>query len=328
MELFHRRYLCLFSFLFLLTAVCATILTGVAEFFALAVLLILLLLAVIFFIFLKKYRFVCAVILCSVAFSFFAMLSSFLFITIPQTKALSYTADCTAAQIKVLSCEYSDDKSSEYVARIERIGEEPLNIKAYLYCDFYSELDYGDRMIGSFRIEEPTGHESDQKDILLVLDAIKDEPIFYKRADSESFFSVDGIMRICQHIRKLFGNYTDGIFGDASALVKGFLVDDRSDIPTHVQTDFKRSGTTHLLAVSGLHITVLLGSLDIVLRKLRVPKLPRCAAVSVAAILLLALNNFSGSAVRAVFMLYAVYMSYLFYGFLHNEIHLRYPHNI
>ncbi len=313
MELFHRRYLCLFAFLFLLTAVCATALTGVAKFFALVVLLVLLLLSAAFFIFMKNYRFICAVILCAIAFSFIAMLSSLLFITVPQSKALSYTSDSTAAQIKIVSRENSDDKSSEYVVRIERIGEEELNIKAYLYCDFYSELDYGDRMIGSFQIGEPTGHESDQRDILLVLDAIKDEPIFYKAANSKNFFSLDGVMRICQHVRKLFSDYTDIIFGEASALVKGFLVDDRSDIPVHIQTDFKRSGTTHLLAVSGLHITLLLGSLDIVLRKLRVPKLVRCAVVSVAAIVLLILTNFSGSAVRAVFMLYAVYMSYLFY---------------
>ena len=313
MELFHRRYLCLFSFLFLITALCATILTGAAKLFALAVIFALLISSVLLFIFLKKHRFVCAVIICAVAFSFAAMLSSFLFITLPQSKALSYINDSTAAQIKIVSREYTDGKSSEYVVRIERIGEEALNIKAYLYCDFTSELDYGDKIIGNFRISQPTGHECDQKDILLVLDAINDKPIFYKHTDNKSFFSFDGAMRICQHIRELFSNYVDGIFGQASGLVKGFLVDDRSDIPTHIQTDFKRSGTTHLLAVSGVHITLLLGSLNIVLSKLRVPKLPRCAAVSVAALALLILTNFSGSAVRAVFMLYAVYLSYLFY---------------
>ena len=106
----------------------------------------------------------------------------------------------------------------------------------------------------------------------------------------------------------------DKIYGDEIApIVKGFLINDKEDIPASVQTDFKRSGTSHLLAVSGLHIALLLGSLDILQKRLFVPKKIRCITVAVAAIALLALTNFSASAVRSVFMLYAVYLSFLFY---------------
>lgn len=289
-------------------------LDGEGKLISLGVLLALVLAVCLTVIFFKKRRFALAVALTALLFSFMAMFNSLFFVTLPQYRAAEYTGDNVPAQIVILSREYADGENSEYLVRVEQIGDAELNIKSYLFCDFPSELDYGDRMICSFDIDEPVGYESDHKDILLVLNTAEDAPVYYKTAEDVSYFSFDGIMRLCQSLRNAFSDYVDGIYGEAVApLVKGFLVNDTEDIPASVQTDFKRSGTTHLLAVSGLHITLLLGSLDILLRKLYVPKRIRCITVAVLALVLLALTNFSASAVRSVFMLYAVYLSFLFY---------------
>lgn len=87
----------------------------------------------------------------------------------------------------------------------------------------------------------------------------------------------------------------------------------RSEIPTEVTRDFRRSGTSHQMAVSGMHITILLGSIELLLRKLRVGKTARCIAVSFLSVGFLFLTGFSLSACRSVLMLYAVYISYMFH---------------
>lgn len=314
MELFTRRYLCFFSFVFLFVSAVATLLGGFEKTVLLISLVLLAVAACLLTVFLKKRRFAAAVTLTALIFSAVALFNSLFFITLPQSRADRYIGENVPARVSVLSCEYSDENTSEYLVRIEQIGDDELDILSYLYCDFPSTLDYGDMVICTFDIAPPVGYESDRKDVLLVLNAVENAPVYYKEAATVNYLSVDGIARMCKGLRDGFCAYVDGIYGDAVApLVKGFLINDKSDIPSAVQTDFKRSGTTHLLAVSGLHITLLLGSIELLLKKLYVSKRIRCVTVAVLAVLLLALTNFSASAVRAVFMLYAVYLSFLFY---------------
>ena len=152
MELFHRRYLCFFAFLFMLASVLAFSLEYEVKHGVMLLLFGLALVALGVMIFVKKHRFAIAVIFASLLFSFVAIFNSFAFISIPQSRAQKYIGDFEAAQVRILSLEYSDENSSEYLVRLERIGQDEPEIKAYLYCDFPSELDYGDKMISKFKI--------------------------------------------------------------------------------------------------------------------------------------------------------------------------------
>jgi hypothetical protein len=132
-----------------------------------------------------------------------------------------------SAQIRIISCEHSDLESSEYTVRIERIGEESVNIKAYLYCDFASELNYGDKMISTFYVDTPSAYDGSDRDILLTLNANGEYPVYYKNVGNADRFSIDGIRDICGQIRRGFLSYVDGVFGnDDGALVKAFLIND------------------------------------------------------------------------------------------------------
>lgn len=313
MEIFRRRYLCFFAFLFMLVSVCLFNFAYTPKLSVVIVLAALALVGIVVAIFVKKHRFVLCIVAVSLLFCVVASFNSFMFISLPQSRADNYISDSAQARVRILSCEYSDQTSSEYLVRIEKINEDEPDIKAYLYCDFPSELDYGDKMIATFKISKPSDYVNKQGDILLTLSINEDAPVYYKESETVNYFSADGIMHICRTVREAFAQYVDSIFGESSALVKGFLIDDRSDISLCEQSKFKRSGTTHLLAVSGMHIVVLLGSVEIILRKIYVPKKIRFALISFAALILLILTDFSGSAVRSVLMLYCVYASYLFY---------------
>ncbi len=63
-----------------------------------------------------------------------------------------------------------------------------------------------------------------------------------------------------------------------AAVVRGMVLGDRSRIPEELETAFRRSGITHILAISGQHVAVLTAILYFLLRGLSVPLVPRVVA--------------------------------------------------
>lgn len=55
---------------------------------------------------------------------------------------------------------------------------------------------------------------------------------------------------------------------ETAALLKGILLGDKSDMSLEVKADFRDSGLSHVLAVSGLHLTIITAILSIFLRRL------------------------------------------------------------
>ena len=312
MELFRRRYLCFIAFLFMLGSLVSYEMGVSLKLIALGVLLILVIAAILLLIFGKKHRFAFLVVLLSVAAAFSAVLHSFLFVSIPLEKAREYNGEFSA-ELEIISLEYSDDDSSEYTVRLlEAKGDTP-DLKAYLVCDFKAELSCGDRIIAVVDSDEvsPKGYSID-KDVMLMLRADASQPILYAKAEQYPLFSLDGLKNKANELQEAFGGYVDSIFGEDSALVKGMLVNDKSDMSAYTKAQFSRSGAVHLLSVSGFHVSLLLGALELLLKKLFAPKKLRIAILSLAGVVLLALTDFSPSAVRSVLMLFAVYVNYLF----------------
>ncbi len=96
-----------------------------------------------------------------------------------------------------------------------------------------------------------------------------------------------------------------------AGLPSALLLGDRSALYNEVRRDFARAGVSHLLAISGLHMTLLFGVLDGLLRLLRFPKKGRASLLLLAALGYLVLLGFPPSATRAVIMLGFVYLSVL-----------------
>ena len=97
----------------------------------------------------------------------------------------------------------------------------------------------------------------------------------------------------------------------AEGLPSALLLGDRNALSDSLRRDFARAGVSHLLAISGLHVTLLFGLLEGLLRLLRIPKRGRALLLLGAALGYLLLLGFPPSATRAVIMLGSVYISYL-----------------
>ncbi len=139
------------------------------------------------------------------------------------------------------------------------------------------------------------------------------------RSEAESDVTVTGERP--QHIGIRMGNLCRtlskrlqfAVGNGADGLPSALLLGDRSNVPDDVRRDFARSGVSHLLAISGLHMTLLFGLLAWLLRLCRVPRRISAILLCVTAWGYLILLGFPPSATRAVVMLGFVYVGSLLF---------------
>ena len=304
MELFNRRYLTIIAFLFLMTS----LLCGFAEGHFKIVVAILSIIAgcvcALIFFKLKKnlFRALFSLFIClAIGVS---SISSYLVITRSQDEAKSLVGNSTVL-IKIIQRSSEDS----YDIRLLRVGDKEVNIRAELVDLEIDDVSFGDRLI--FNAEIEYYENAQDRSELLVLSADGVDEFYIDRNENENYFSIDGITNLCYSLREGFSNYVDSVFGSYGGIVKGLLVNDKSDIDAKTNSNFRRSGTLHILAVSGMHITLLMGALELLLRALRVKKEIRIVVVFLFALMFLVLTAFVASAVRSVLMLFAVYLTYL-----------------
>lgn len=88
---------------------------------------------------------------------------------------------------------------------------------------------------------------------------------------------------------------------DAGVLC-GILLGDKQNLAADIKRDFRRAGISHVLAVSGMHISILLGGLAYLLRMIRVPKKTRLVLMLAFLLVFMGVAGFPRSLVRAGLM--------------------------
>ena len=95
-------------------------------------------------------------------------------------------------------------------------------------------------------------------------------------------------------VRRSVGIRIDRLIGGTeSRFLKGLITGDRGGIPMEVKTAFINSGVMHILAVSGLHVAIVVMILLALLQAARVPEIPR---IIVTCLLLVYYNFLTGGA--------------------------------
>ncbi len=99
--------------------------------------------------------------------------------------------------------------------------------------------------------------------------------------------------------------------GEQGRLASALLLGTRDRLSDTTTLDFRRAGASHLLALSGLHLSLIMLALTALLGAVRCPFYLRIALLSLTAVAFLALTGFSVSMLRATFMLLCLYLSRL-----------------
>lgn len=94
------------------------------------------------------------------------------------------------------------------------------------------------------------------------------------------------------------------IFCDSktAAIVKALLLSERDELGI-LRRDMSRSGVSHLLALSGMHLSVICGMIDLLANKFKIHKYVRMTLQIIGAVIMLVLSAFTYSLLRAAVML-------------------------
>ena len=124
--------------------------------------------------------------------------------------------------------------------------------------------------------------------------------------------TVKSPMRFIVKARQGIKSRLSRIPGDEGALSRALIIGDKSDISASLRNDFKFSGASHLMAVSGLHLTAICGFLLFILKKLKI-KDKAAFGITIAVIFYYAaLCGFSKSIVRAGIMMSVLMLGKIF----------------
>ncbi len=121
-------------------------------------------------------------------------------------------------------------------------------------------------------------------------------------------------MRALTLARQSLSDTANQIFTSDADVIKAVLLGDRSDLDDALYNDFSTSGLSHLIALSGLHVSAIALLLEALLKLIRLPRGPRFALTLIALTVYTLMTGASSSTVRAVVM-YALLCAGLMFGY-------------
>ena len=115
--------------------------------------------------------------------------------------------------------------------------------------------------------------------------------------------SYDPLRNALYLVKRHFADVLDASLSEEDAsILKAMLLGEKGSLSDEIQDLYQNSGIIHILAISGLHISVIGMGLFRILRKLHVPLPVSCAAAVALMLLYGGMTGMSASSFRAIFM--------------------------
>lgn len=200
---------------------------------------------------------------------------------------------------------------SYYTVSLKAIDGQKTSGKAVLRCEYVSSAHLGDALCVQTTIQSPTVfYEPDEItyaiadgiSICLISDRAEELQINKHNAMPLRQLLANWRANLSARLRSMTGKQCGGL---ATALFLG----DRDGLDARISTNFRRTGVSHLLALSGLHVTLLMGMVAALTTRLGIPKRGKLLLLAALSLAYLALIGFRLSAVRATGMLLLFYFS-------------------
>ncbi len=216
---------------------------------------------------------------------------------------------------------FSSEYLTTFFVRVESIDGERVSVNAPLECNFDCGLQVGDYFSMSSEIRDTANGESNQSGFYdsygfpfilsknLELDEESDSSeLCYELLQKQPQRMSLSVSELCGR----FSNFFDSnLEKDSSALVCAIFLGNRFRLSPEVVRDFSRTGISHMLALSGLHVSILVGFLETIFSFLLIPRRSRVLIFLPLLLLYWMMTGFSLSAARALIMVGFLYFGYL-----------------
>lgn len=227
-------------------------------------------------------------------------------------KSDSYFALCEEERQCEL-CVLENSTSERYIVRITKVDGKQASFKSAVLLE--DELEAGDIVSGkiifsktekSFSFDEEKYYLS--RGIRIKGEMTKAEII---GSDTSSFSIKIGKLR-----EKLASVFDSALSRESSSVTKAIVLGEKNGMSESTKRDFSRLGISHLLAISGMHISFISSALSFMMKGVRAPKKLMCAITTAVVALYMVLAGFSPSVVRAALLcimmciLYIIGLSY------------------
>ncbi len=245
-----------------------------------------------------------------------ALAAFLMYISVDGDIIFAYSLIGTEAEIEAVIGEVKHENvySGTYIAHLTAIGGEEVSVSARLETEFAANLSVGDEITAWVSFSELTDEGAyDEKtnslrDGVTVHASVSDRGFLKLTGERKSLiYSLDLLRERISAVLAVSAELSGGDGGLASAL----LVGDKTDLDGTLYRDFRYVGISHLLAVSGMHLSIIIGGLERLLTRLTLHKTPRTLILIVATLLYMGLTGFSASVLRAGLMLIIYYLAYL-----------------
>ena len=198
----------------------------------------------------------------------------------------------------------------EYIVHVERLDGKKVNFDMVLVSDYQCELYRGD----FFSLEGQISPLASYKNTTYLKNTnVYDYPLLCAIDEKTNIDFLDDEFRIQLMLSSLnskLSSTLNAILGkEGGSLASALLLGNRELLSYDTLRDFKRAGVYHMLALSGLHVAILIGTLDWILKKLLTPRAIRICGLTLLSLFYISLTGFALSAVRSMLMLWIMYLS-------------------
>ena len=229
-----------------------------------------------------------------------------------------YASQCMV-EATVIDVNYENTYASKYEISVNALNGQADDYKAYLECEYSGALRAGDRIaVNAVATELPQENSGKFNE---KAEAISNSIFVIFTSDSQDQLSVieytdgKGLGSVLTGINeRLSGVLTDSIGGEEGNLGAALLLGNKNLLSNRTERDFRRVGASHILALSGMHMSIIMGFAMFLLRHVFRKRSIVITILSCFAIFYLALTGFSISATRSVIMLLMVYVAFLVSG--------------
>ncbi len=218
--------------------------------------------------------------------------------SIKYDKALSFCGKECVLSGEVTELEISES-SRYFTVKTDGKGDFPKGVKVRVYCFEVPEVEEYAEVEIRAELYRAEGKNTGQK----LASLVSGEGFAVKGYLKEIITAGEGRKTVAGLIEKLRSEMDDGIkrilTGYQGAIVSEMTLGIKGDTDDEITEEFKISGISHLMAVSGLHLSIAAGSIFVFLQSLGLGK-RRCAwVVCAAALFYAALTGWQVGAVRA-----------------------------